>query len=59
MDGISEETKAEIKRKYGPHDKPPKNEAERVRRERMNAGAEDTPYCSIRYVIATLAGSSA
>ena len=30
MDGISEETKAEIKRKYGPHDKPPKNEAERV-----------------------------
>lgn len=49
LDGPSEEARAEIKRKYGPRDRPPSSEAERVRREQMNAGERDTPYFSIRY----------
>lgn len=49
LDGYSEEAKAEIKAKYGPKDLPPKSEAERIRREKMNAGEFDTPYFSIRY----------
>ena len=51
IDGLSEETKAEIKehmrRRFG-LDGPP-SDAELARRERMNAGDYDTPYFSIRY----------
>lgn len=49
LDGPSEEANAEIKAKYGPKDRPPSSEAERIRREKMNKGEFDTPYFSIRY----------
>ena len=48
LDGPSEDARAEIK-KNGPRDRPPSSEAERQRREQMNAGERDTAYFSIRY----------
>ena len=51
IDGLSEETRAEtteyMRERFGLPKSP--TEAELARRERMNAGAEDTPYFSIRY----------